>query len=351
MLLRGQVPEDQLEFNPEIEKTTRKNQSKKSEEKKKQGQAKGESFNTLNSHNQTEFQMANNKQNPPRRTLGDYAMQQGPRHLSNIAIPPASKSLEMKPTFLTLISTHQFTGMDHEDLYTHLSTFYELVRTMGFEENDIEYVYLRLFPFLLAGKAKEWLKSHPNQSLSSWNDVEEKFLHRFFPLSRYIKAKYDISTFRKGPDEPFCEAWECFKVMLRRCPNHGFEDIAQLNIFHNGLRPDTKMILDAAAGGTMMSVDVEQATRIIDALASTDYQAQDDRYTVQKKGVLDLSTSDVILAQNKILTQQIEALTKQMSKLPQQLHAVNCPSIQNQALKCDFCGGDHFNGQCSYQNP
>jgi len=48
--------------------------------------------------------------------------------------------------------------------------------------------------------------------------------------------------------------------MLRRCPNHGFEDIAQLTIFHNGLRPDMKMILDAAAGGTMMAVDVEQAT-------------------------------------------------------------------------------------------
>jgi len=52
-------------------------------------------------------------------------------------------------------------------------------------------------------------------------------------------------------------------VLLRRYPNHGFEDIAQLNIFHNGLRPDTKMILDAAAEGTMMAVDMEQATRII----------------------------------------------------------------------------------------
>jgi len=54
---------------------------------------------------------------------------------------------------------------------------------MGFEENDIESIYLRLFPFSLAGKSKEWLKLYPNQSLSSWNDVEEKFLHRFF-LSR-----------------------------------------------------------------------------------------------------------------------------------------------------------------------
>jgi len=97
-----------MEFDPEIEKTARKNQSKKREEKKKQGQEKGESSNTLNSHNQTKLQMADNRQNPPRRTLGDYAMQQGLRHFSSIAIPPATKSLEMKPNFLSLISTHQF---------------------------------------------------------------------------------------------------------------------------------------------------------------------------------------------------------------------------------------------------
>ena len=142
---------------------------------------------------------------------------------------------------------------------------------MGFGEAEIDAVYLRLFPFSLAGKAKEWLKSHPNQSLTNRTNVEEKFLNRFFPMSRYIKAKYDISTFRQGNDEAFCDAWERFKTILRRCPNHSFEDIAQLTIFHNGLRPDTKMILDAAAGGTMMAVDVEQATRIIEALASTDY--------------------------------------------------------------------------------
>jgi len=62
MLLRGKVPEDQLEFDLEIEKTARRNQSKKREEKKKQGQAEGESSNTFNSHNQTDFQMAENRQ-------------------------------------------------------------------------------------------------------------------------------------------------------------------------------------------------------------------------------------------------------------------------------------------------
>jgi len=45
--------------------------------------------------------------------------------------------------------------MEHEDPYAHLSTFYELVGTMGFEEGDTESVYLQLFPFSLAGKTKE----------------------------------------------------------------------------------------------------------------------------------------------------------------------------------------------------
>ena len=53
----------------------------------------------------------------------------------------------------------------------------------------------------------------------------------------------------------------------------------------------------------MMAVDVEQATRIIEALASTVYQAQHDRHNAQmKKGMLELSTTDALLTQNKILT-------------------------------------------------
>jgi len=67
----------------------------------------------------------------------------------------ATRSMEMKPTILHLISSHQFTGTNHKDIYTHLSTFYELVGIMRFEERNLESLYLRLFPFSLAGKAKE----------------------------------------------------------------------------------------------------------------------------------------------------------------------------------------------------
>ena len=84
-------------------------------------------------------------------------------------------------------------------------------------------------------------------------------------------------------------------MILRKFPNHGFEDIAQLSIFLTGFRSDTKMLLDAATDGTMMALDVEQATRIIVALVSTDYQAQQDRQNTQKEGSLE----DALLAQIK----------------------------------------------------
>jgi len=243
--------------------------------------------------------MAEEEAQPPRRTLGDYAIYQGPRHFTSMAIPATNRALEMKPLFLTLISTNQFILMDHEHPHTHLATFYEFVGTMG---GDLESVYMCLFPFSLAGKAKEWLKSHINQNLTRWKDVEEKFLQRFFPISCYIKAKFEISLFRQGAKESFCQTWERFKMMLRKCPNHGFEEIAQLSIFINDLRSDTKMLLNVAAGGTMMVVDVEQATRIIDALATTDYQAYHDRHGHQKRGLLEFNIANALLAQNKILT-------------------------------------------------
>ena len=135
-------------------------------------------------------------------------------------------------------------------------------------------------------------------------------------------------------------------MILRKCPNHGFEDIAQLSIFLTGLRFNTKMLLDVADVGTMMALDVEQATKIIVALASTDYQAQHDRQNTQKERLLE----DALLAQNKILTQQIEQLTAQMDKLPQHLYVDHSSQSHSQSIRCYFCGGDHPNGHCSYQN-
>jgi len=39
-------------------------------------------------------------------------------------IPPQPRAVEIKPTFLNLVSAHLLSGKDHEDPYVHLDTFY-----------------------------------------------------------------------------------------------------------------------------------------------------------------------------------------------------------------------------------
>jgi len=112
------------------------------------------------------------------------------------------------------------------------------------------------------------------------------------------------------------------------------------------------MILDASAGGTMMSKSLEEAIVIIDSIAASDYQCHHDKALTQRKGIMELDTQSTILAQNKLLTQQIKALTKQISQLPQQYHqggpqkAHQAHQVQ-QILRCDLCGGNHQNDNCS----
>jgi len=86
--------------------------------------------------------MAEEQASSPMRTLGDYVMNWGPKHFSSIEIPATVKALEIKLVFLTLISTHQFTTMDYEDPYAHLSIFYELMGLMGFHSDDLVNVFL-----------------------------------------------------------------------------------------------------------------------------------------------------------------------------------------------------------------
>ena len=111
------------------------------------------------------------------------------------------------------------------------------------------------------------------------------------------------------------------------------------------------MILDASDGGTMMFKSLEEAILIIDSIAASDYQSHHDRVLIQRKGIMELDTQNAILAQNKLLTRKIEALTKQTSQLQQYKKGGSQKTHQahqvQQVLRCVFYGGNHQNGHYS----
>ena len=69
-------------------------------------------------------------------------------------------------------------------------------------------IWLRLFLFSLKEKAKHWLISEPPNSITSWDDLSNKFLAIFFPPAKAAKLRIDISSFYQYEGQSFYEVWE-----------------------------------------------------------------------------------------------------------------------------------------------
>ncbi|XP_028186542.1 uncharacterized protein LOC114373221 [Glycine soja] len=131
-----------------------------------------------------------------------------------------------------------------------------------------------------------------------------------------------------------------------------FSELVQLNIFINGLRPHSKQLLDASTSGKIKLKTLDEAMELIENMTASDHVILRDRaYTPTKKSLLELTSQDALLAQNKLLAKQIEALTETLNKLPQQLHAVQPTHLLVMQIGgCNIYGGVHESGMCMAQN-
>ncbi|GJZ42184.1 reverse transcriptase domain-containing protein [Tanacetum coccineum] len=102
------------------------------------------------------------------------------------------------------------------------------------------------------GEARDWLDKEPPRSILTWDDLVSKFINQFFPPSKTTYLRYKIITFYQEPNETFNEAWERFKELLRQCPQHGFSELHQLDMFYNSLNTNDQDALDSAAGGNFL---------------------------------------------------------------------------------------------------
>ena len=79
-------------------------------------------------------------------------------------------------------------------------------------------------------------------------------------------------TFTQLDDKSIHEAWERYKVLLNKASNHGLPPWLEIQFFYNGLVPNTKMIIDATAGGALMSKNLEKVHKLLHEMSSNHYQ-------------------------------------------------------------------------------
>ncbi|XP_070026589.1 uncharacterized protein [Nicotiana sylvestris] len=104
-------------------------------------------------------------------------------------------------------------------------------------------IKLRLFPFSLKGDAKTWLRSLPQGSITTWDQMTQKFLNEYFSPAKTTKLRQDI---------------------------------------YNFLQTDTENVIDAAAGGSVMGKTIQEALQLLNEISENAIQWPSERIIIKK---------------------------------------------------------------------
>ena len=158
----------------------------------------------------------NNMAQPERRTSRDFAMPDISGSFGGI-VPPAiaNNNFVIKPSIIQMVQNNQFGGLQGEDPYAHILTFLNMCATFKINGVTDDAIRLRLFPFSVRDKAQLWLASLPNESITTWDQLKQVLLHKYFPPHKTAKFRNEITTFKQNRSETIYSAWERFKELQR----------------------------------------------------------------------------------------------------------------------------------------
>jgi hypothetical protein len=126
---------------------------------------------------------------PENTKLCDFTSTNNNDFICTPIVPPAPEAnfYEIKPALLNLVIKEQFSGVNTDDIAAHLNNFVELCDEMQNYDGDI--IKLKLFPFSLRGRTKDWLLSLPRNNIDSWVKCKDAFIGKYYPAAKIIALK------------------------------------------------------------------------------------------------------------------------------------------------------------------
>jgi hypothetical protein len=90
----------------------------------------------------------------------------------------------------------QFSGVSTDDAAAHLNNFVKLCEMQKYKDVYGDIIKLKLFPFSLRGRGKDWLLSLPRNSIDSWVKCKDAFIGKYYPPAKIISLRSDIMKFK-----------------------------------------------------------------------------------------------------------------------------------------------------------
>ena len=105
-------------------------------------------------------------------------------------------------------------SLDSGNPYLHFKEFEEVYSTFHDQSCNEETIRLKVFPFSLKDKAKTWLNSLRPRLIGTWQEMQTKFLKKFFLIHRTNAFKRQIMIFSQKDNETIYQCWERLKDLL-----------------------------------------------------------------------------------------------------------------------------------------
>ncbi|GKD64070.1 hypothetical protein Tco_1306178 [Tanacetum coccineum] len=225
-------------------------------------------------------------------TMEQYMSKTRANYGSGIARPKIKDkaSFKLKGQFLKELHDNTFSGSDHEDA-----------------NEDIEKVLKIVDLFHIPNITQD----------------QTKFLSKYCPPARTAKKMEEIKNFQQEPDETLYQAWERFKELLMKCPQHYITEMQEVILFYNRLRIPTRQILDSR--GAIPSKTATDAEIVIQEMA--EYSQKWHNGTSRSRST---ETSE-----------GLEAIQAQLNNLARDIKKVN-EKVYAAQVGCEQCKGPYY---------
>nr|GEX60266.1 reverse transcriptase domain-containing protein [Tanacetum cinerariifolium] len=99
----------------------------------------------------------------------------------------------IKGHHLSMIKDRQFGGRSRADPHKHITKFVKVCGMFHYGNTNADAIKLKLFPSSLAGEAKIWFNELSPGVITTWQEMRQAFVNRFFPPQMFDRL---IGEFR-----------------------------------------------------------------------------------------------------------------------------------------------------------